>query len=326
MCGADLNAPERRRRRLPFGDIALLLGIVAAVVVWWRWDSRQRVLALTPTPTAVPTATATPPATATPTPLPTATPTITPTPIPVVYTVQSGDALLSIAGKYGITLDELLAANNRKPGEPLRIGQMLIIPAPQPTPTPGPAPAADATAVPVPAGGVINYLVKPGDTLSDIASRYNVDVTTLLTRNDIANPDKLIPGTFLVISTGPLPSGADDIAPLPTAVYQAPVLVSPPDRGAPIEDVSPLLRWVSAGLLPEDEWYKVSMAYADPSLPAIEPALTKATSLRLAPALRPPHDATSAEVLWWVYVVRQDADGRYVAMSPSSTVRRFTWQ
>ena len=326
MCGAELDAAEHRRRRLPFADVALLLGIVAAVLLWWRWDAQQRVLALTPTPTATPTATTTLAATLTATPLPTATPTATPAPAPIAYKVQGGDALLSIAQKFGISLDQLLGANNLNPSDFLSVGQVLTIPPPQPTPAASTALDAIVAGTPVSVSGVINYLVKPGDTLSAIASRYNVDITTLLARNDFSDPDNLIPGTFLVISTGPVPSGADDIAPLPTASYQAPVLVSPPNRSELIEDISPLLRWVSAGLLPENEWYKVSLAYADPALPELEPTLTKATSLRLAPALRPPHDAKSADLLWWVYVVRRSQNGQYVTVSPSSTVRRFTWR
>ena len=34
--------------------------------------------------------------------------------------------------------------------------------------------------------------VKPGETLSDIAARYNISLTKLMQMNDISNPDSLL--------------------------------------------------------------------------------------------------------------------------------------
>lgn len=52
------------------------------------------------------------------------------------YTVQDGDIPETIAARFGITAEELMAANNITDPSSLQIGQRLVIPTPQPTATP----------------------------------------------------------------------------------------------------------------------------------------------------------------------------------------------
>ena len=73
---------------------------------------------LTPSPSPVVTATETPAPTATPAPSPT----------PIVYVIQSGDTLLGIALKYGITVESLQQTNGIINPQSLQIGQEIIIP------------------------------------------------------------------------------------------------------------------------------------------------------------------------------------------------------
>ena len=88
----------------------------------------------TPTPTKSPTPTPTPTKSATPTPTPTksATPTKSPTPTPTAkptsYTVLAGDTLQSIAKKFGVTVDALMAANKITNANLIKVGQKLVIP------------------------------------------------------------------------------------------------------------------------------------------------------------------------------------------------------
>ena len=69
-------------------------------------------------------------ATPTPNPTPTATPVArpTPTPTPFVYAVQAGDTLSGIAGRFGLTVEELVQANRLVDPDSLQIGQQLTIP------------------------------------------------------------------------------------------------------------------------------------------------------------------------------------------------------
>jgi nucleoid-associated protein YgaU len=78
------------------------------------------------------------PSTPAATPLPSLPATPLPQATPVVYVVQAGDTLSRIAGRFGITLADLIAANTETLPDPdkLQIGDRLVIPAPQPSELP----------------------------------------------------------------------------------------------------------------------------------------------------------------------------------------------
>lgn len=89
-------------------------------------------------------------------------PTAGPSPTPQAYTVRAGDQFLSIALVYGLTREELLAANPGIQPDLLSIGQQLLIPAPGgqgtatpiPTPTPLPIQVAEPRCFSSAAGGL----------------------------------------------------------------------------------------------------------------------------------------------------------------------------
>lgn len=78
-----------------------------------------------PTPVAEPTE-----APAEPTSTPVPAPTATPSSLGQTYTVQAGDIPVTIAEKFGITVEELLAANPGIDPRGLQVGDVLVIPAP----------------------------------------------------------------------------------------------------------------------------------------------------------------------------------------------------
>jgi len=45
----------------------------------------------------------------------------------------------------------------------------------------------------------MTYVIRPGDTLSSIARRFNTTVEELVRLNNIANPDLIIAGETLLI-------------------------------------------------------------------------------------------------------------------------------
>lgn len=78
-------------------------------------------------PTPIPTAAAKPPPTSTV--LPSPTPVPSPTPEVVIYTVQQGDTLLSIAQQYGTTVEAIVAANpDIENPDVLQIDQEIVVP------------------------------------------------------------------------------------------------------------------------------------------------------------------------------------------------------
>jgi len=138
----------------------------------------------TPTPrtTPIPTVTARP--TATPKPAtPSATPSPTITPTPIIYTIQSGDTLLSVAIDFGVPVEAIQTANGIIDPRRLQIGQVLVIPNPErdgseptPTPTPFPVVMRGVSFQRTPQGSLWAFgeVANPGD---DILSEIVVEVS-----------------------------------------------------------------------------------------------------------------------------------------------------
>jgi LysM repeat protein len=75
----------------------------------------------------------------------------TPTPGPLLYTVQGGDTLYSIAAAHGVSLEDLIAANTLTDPNLIRPGDILIIPGQTAAPDqPAPDTAPMATSPPRP--------------------------------------------------------------------------------------------------------------------------------------------------------------------------------
>lgn len=150
------------------------------------------VLPPSPTPTVPPTQRPAPSATATAIVTPTAT-----SPAVVEYAVQQGDTLVSIAARFGVTVEALRQANALT-SDMLQIGQILVIPASPPAAAPGSeAPAATPTAALVTIAQP--YTVQRGDTLNLIAQRWGVSVETLLAYNPGVRPEALAVGQTIYV-------------------------------------------------------------------------------------------------------------------------------
>lgn len=85
------------------------------------------------------------------------------------YTVKSGDTLYKIANTYGLSVADLINANNLK-SNTLSIGQKLIIPTAEQE---------------VPTTSYQNYTVTKGDSLYAIAREYNTTVSELMSINNL---------------------------------------------------------------------------------------------------------------------------------------------
>ncbi len=113
------------------------------------------------------------------------------TPETLVYVVQAGDTLYSIAQRFGTTVEALSAANALEDPSLIRVGQRLVIPTsqPEPVPEPEPEPETDSRIHPV----------RSGETLPALAFRYGDTVWGLSRANDLDRWDLLWPGQLLVI-------------------------------------------------------------------------------------------------------------------------------
>ena len=102
-----------------------------------------------------------------------------------LYTIQAGDTLFSIAQKFNVTVDAIIAANPGIDPNNLRIGQVICIP----------------TGIPECPG--IIYTIQAGDTLYNLAIRYNTTVSCILRFNPGLDPNRLQIGQRICIPTGP---------------------------------------------------------------------------------------------------------------------------
>jgi membrane-bound lytic murein transglycosylase D len=104
------------------------------------------------------------------------------------YRVKEGDNLWQIAKINGVQVADLQSWNKLK-GRDLQVGQVLALQAPA-----GPTAAPERTKRPP----VTYYRVKPGDSLYQIAKRFNVDLANLRNWNALASND-LTPGQTLTL-------------------------------------------------------------------------------------------------------------------------------
>lgn len=100
------------------------------------------------------------------------------------YTVKAGDTLWSIAKRFNTTVEDLMKYNNLS-SDIITVGTVLTIP-----------PTTKSSSNP----SLTMYVVKAGDTLWNIAKRYNTTVENLMMINGL-NSDLITIGKKLMIPT-----------------------------------------------------------------------------------------------------------------------------
>ena len=105
----------------------------------------------------------------------------------IVHVVRWGDNLISIAGRYGTSVQAIMHVNGINNPHRIYAGQRLLIPGAAPPPVP-PASSCGQT-----------YTVRYGDTLSGIAYRLGFSVNALIHANNIVNPNRIYAGQQLLL-------------------------------------------------------------------------------------------------------------------------------
>ncbi|MEG5548728.1 TIGR02594 family protein [Enterobacter wuhouensis] len=100
---------------------------------------------------------------------------------PIEYIVMSGDSLSKIAERYKTSTDEIAKNNNINDVSKIFPGQHLTI-----------------YGVNISDPSV--YIVSPGDTLAEIADKYDVSLDEIARQNNISDPNKIYPGQSLSIN------------------------------------------------------------------------------------------------------------------------------
>ena len=99
---------------------------------------------------------------------------------PGTYTAKSGDSLSEIAERFGLTVNELKSLNNLS-SDTIRIGQVLTLPGGEPI-------------------RISEHTIRSGETLSEIAARYSVSLSSLRAANNLSS-DRILVGQILKIPT-----------------------------------------------------------------------------------------------------------------------------
>ncbi|MFI6678855.1 LysM peptidoglycan-binding domain-containing protein [Kribbella sp. NPDC050470] len=108
------------------------------------------------------------------------------------YKVKDGDTLSHIAGRYGTTVQNLVALNNLPGnGNAIYAGEVLKVPGKQGATAAHPSKRSQL--------GRVTYVVKPGDTVSRIAKRFKCSQANLLAANGLRAGDHIYAGKRLQI-------------------------------------------------------------------------------------------------------------------------------
>ncbi|MGH2458413.1 MAG: LysM peptidoglycan-binding domain-containing protein [Chloroflexota bacterium] len=127
------------------------------------------------------------------------------------YTVTEGDSVSSIANAFGIDMQSIIQANGLSDPYMLQQGQTIVIPGVNAAPS-IPAAAPHTT-----------YTVQQGDSLSQIADSFGVDLNKLVGMNSLSDPANLQPGQQIIIP------GAGRVV-VPSRPAAAPVIPAPAPR------------------------------------------------------------------------------------------------
>jgi LysM repeat protein len=165
-----------------------------------------------------------------------------PSPTPFTYTVKAGDTISSIALKFGVSMDDLQAANPEISPNAMSIGQVIKIPSNpdnlsgEPTPTPAPFTVQQIGCHPTADKGMWCFVLVHND-LPDLLENVSAQITLVDANNAaLASQTALLPLNILPPDTS-----------LPMTVY------FPPD--VPISAKPQVQILTAIRLLPGDERY-----------------------------------------------------------------------
>jgi membrane-bound lytic murein transglycosylase D len=162
------------------------------------------------------------------------------------YVVRSGDSLSVIAERYKTSVSELVAINQLRDRNTIRVGQTLLLPQQD-----GTVPTLlvnNSEPLPVPADG--EYQVRRGDTMSLIAERHRVPLQTVLALNNLDSNGVIFPGQTLRLKGEVAPSAAPVVAANVTREEDDDVAINSGDSGAG-QQVTVLVDSTAAAIEPD---------------------------------------------------------------------------
>ncbi|MGD8554632.1 MAG: LysM peptidoglycan-binding domain-containing protein [Anaerolineales bacterium] len=280
----------------------------------------------TNTPTLTPTEAPTLEPTATDTPWPTPTPHP-----PTEHTISIGETCYELVAIYEVSLRSIMDLNPGLRCEMLSVGQIVLVPYPTPTPSPQPtATLSDAEATEA-ACDRVTYTVQADDTLSGIATNYNVEMQAIMEYNGMTSVDVLVGQVLIIPLCRRLPTPGPTPTPTLPPPYPAPNLLLPQDGAAfTLAEDAIALQWASVGQLRENEYYQVTVLDVTEGTGSVRLIGYVKDTKYIVPTSFRPTESTPHIMRWWVTPVRQvglDAqeDPIYDSAGSTSVMRDFTW-
>jgi LysM repeat protein len=218
-----------------------------------------------------------------------------PSPTPFAYEVQAGDTLSEIAEKFGVSLDELLAANPDVSPNSMSIGTTLNIPSNPANPTgastytPVPALVKQIECSPTADQGMWCFVLVHNDTVNTIEN-----LSAQVTLVDESGQTLASAQAFSPLNI--LPTGAS----LPLMVFFAPIVPANANSQAQI--------LTGIHLLPDDTRYLPATLHN--TLAQID---SSGRSAQVSGTIRLPDDSVPASLVW-VAAVAYDDIGRVVGI------------
>ncbi|MFT3891268.1 MAG: LysM peptidoglycan-binding domain-containing protein [Anaerolineales bacterium] len=163
----------------------------------------------------------------------------------IVHEVQAYQALITISEAYHVPVDRILALNGLQADWPLQIGQKLVI-------SPGNiTPSATLSAIQKltpEADGNYYHTVQSGETLSWIASLYDVPLADLMTWNGMNNTSVIRPGQKLLLLVAPPATATSTPAPATSTPYPSSTATQALETATPTITPPPTTTPVKSGM------------------------------------------------------------------------------
>ncbi len=139
------------------------------------------------------------------------------------HTIQKGETFSQIAQQLGVSQSALKQANPQVNPDVIIVGAKLNVPSSAKAPTSSPTSPPTESALAAPTGS-LRHTVRPGETLSSIATAHGVSATAIQRSNTLSNPDRLSIGQVITIPAGGVATVAlatPTPKPAPTPTYPA---------------------------------------------------------------------------------------------------------
>lgn len=232
------------------------------------------------------------------------------------HTIQKGDTVSAISSRYGVTPEELMAANNISSPQNLSVGKVLVIPGPETKQAQAlvaqKTAAADKAAAGKPAPGksspapdvsrAASYVIKPGDTIHALSKRFSVSPQALMSANGITSPNGLQVGRTLAIPGSGPAAPVTPVTPVTQAALPAPAKnAAPPFTPKPFQVAN--APSVPPAATPPAPAKPAATPLATPAKPATAPAAPATPPAPARPAAAQKnvsHKVAQGETVWGI--------------------------